>query len=425
MPDADHDRAPACSARMPATFAPETSTSLGHFKAAATASSRRAQATATPASSGTQPCWWPAPQRGAAARRRSGRRRAGSPRPGPAGPGPRSVPPRPGRAPPGAPAWAAATMSVLLDPVTATTRTSRQNPPGPVSPARSAASSRGSGTAGHPTPGRIRSFASHPIFRHRAMGGASRLVPACPARNPGPPRDGGDQLDAGGQQAPPRGAGTAVSDLNSPRTAMCATRPGRTIPGRLCYGPARCAARGGPASALAAVSPGGAVAPHSLFTVLVIASLLVRVLATRAFRPALLTADSFLYMRDAVRGDPGRDPAVRLLVLPGGGAGVPPPAGGHDPAAPDGRRHRGDCLRPAAVSRTALLGRHAGGDADAVRHPADRPGVVHPAGHGVLLRDRGRGGSAAHQVPAAAVAVRRWPGCCWPTPPCCAATACR
>ena len=42
-----------------------------------------------------------------------------------------------------------------------------------------------------------------------------------------------------------------------------------------------------------------------MYAYLVILSLLVRVLATRAFRPALLTADSFLYMKDAVAGTLG------------------------------------------------------------------------------------------------------------------------
>jgi hypothetical protein len=44
---------------------------------------------------------------------------------------------------------------------------------------------------------------------------------------------------------------------------------------------------------------------HRLFTILVAAALVPRVLAALAFRPALLTADSFLYMRDAVHGTLG------------------------------------------------------------------------------------------------------------------------
>jgi hypothetical protein len=45
---------------------------------------------------------------------------------------------------------------------------------------------------------------------------------------------------------------------------------------------------------------------HRLFTILVAASLVPRVLAALAFRPALLTSDSFLYMDDAARGTLGQ-----------------------------------------------------------------------------------------------------------------------
>ena len=41
---------------------------------------------------------------------------------------------------------------------------------------------------------------------------------------------------------------------------------------------------------------------HRLFTILVAASIVPRVLATLAFRPALLSSDSFWYMRDAATG---------------------------------------------------------------------------------------------------------------------------
>jgi hypothetical protein len=58
-------------------------------------------------------------------------------------------------------------------------------------------------------------------------------------------------------------------------------------------------------SALAAVSPAALWRRHKLFTFLVILSLLLRFLATLAFRPALLTADSFLYMKDAAQGTLG------------------------------------------------------------------------------------------------------------------------
>ncbi len=45
---------------------------------------------------------------------------------------------------------------------------------------------------------------------------------------------------------------------------------------------------------------------HRLFTILVTLSLVPRVLAALAFRPALLTSDSFLYMQEAVRGTLGQ-----------------------------------------------------------------------------------------------------------------------
>jgi hypothetical protein len=62
----------------------------------------------------------------------------------------------------------------------------------------------------------------------------------------------------------------------------------------------------GPArAAVSAVSPKALWRNHRLFTILVLLSLLPRILATRAFRPALLTADSFLYMKDAVNSTLG------------------------------------------------------------------------------------------------------------------------
>jgi len=58
-------------------------------------------------------------------------------------------------------------------------------------------------------------------------------------------------------------------------------------------------------AAVAAVSPRALWRSHRLFTVVVLLSLLPRILAASAFRPALLTADSFLYMRDAVNSTLG------------------------------------------------------------------------------------------------------------------------
>ncbi len=58
-------------------------------------------------------------------------------------------------------------------------------------------------------------------------------------------------------------------------------------------------------AALSAVRPKALWRSHRLFTILVLLSLLPRILAARAFRPALLTADSFLYMKDAVNSTLG------------------------------------------------------------------------------------------------------------------------
>jgi len=61
-----------------------------------------------------------------------------------------------------------------------------------------------------------------------------------------------------------------------------------------------------PARALrSAMSPRALWRNHRLFTILALLSLLPRVLAALAFRPALLTADSFLYMKDAVNSTLG------------------------------------------------------------------------------------------------------------------------
>ncbi len=58
-------------------------------------------------------------------------------------------------------------------------------------------------------------------------------------------------------------------------------------------------------AAVSAVRPRALWRDHRLFTILVLLSLLPRILAARAFRPALLTADSFLYMKDAVNSTLG------------------------------------------------------------------------------------------------------------------------
>ena len=178
--------------------------------------------------------------------------------------------------------------------------------------------------------------------------------------------------------------------------------------------------------AAAAAGPRQLWRRHRLITILVIVSFLPRILASLAFRPALLTADSFLYMQEAANGTLG-------VIRPSGYSwfldyfpDLPAhPAGGDHGPAPPGHRHRRRCLRAAAVLGPARLGRLAGRAADPVRHPRDRAGVVRPAGHAVRVRAaRGRG-TAADQAHPAAVAVRRGRAAASPTSRCCAATASR
>jgi len=56
------------------------------------------------------------------------------------------------------------------------------------------------------------------------------------------------------------------------------------------------------AGTLSRLRPGALWRDHRLFTILVLLALVPRILAALAFRPALLTADSFLYMQGAVTG---------------------------------------------------------------------------------------------------------------------------
>jgi hypothetical protein len=73
--------------------------------------------------------------------------------------------------------------------------------------------------------------------------------------------------------------------------------------GRAGRSPQRVLARARAAAAL--VAPKALWRSHRLFTILALLSLLPRILATRAFRPALLTADSFLYMNEAAHSTLG------------------------------------------------------------------------------------------------------------------------
>jgi len=89
-----------------------------------------------------------------------------------------------------------------------------------------------------------------------------------------------------------------LNERQDERERLTRTGPGKSdLPGRLNRNKAsvRAAAR----QAAAVVTPAAIWRNHRLFAILAVASLVPRVLATLAFRPALLTSDSFLYMQEA------------------------------------------------------------------------------------------------------------------------------
>jgi hypothetical protein len=98
--------------------------------------------------------------------------------------------------------------------------------------------------------------------------------------------------------------GIVVPDLklhgDSGKREQAAAGRGREV--RAVAEPARGAQRAMTRARAAArlVAPGALWRHHRLFTILALLSMLPRILAAFAFRPALLTADSFLYMNDAV-----------------------------------------------------------------------------------------------------------------------------
>ena len=142
---------------------------------------------------------------------------------------------------------------------------------------------------------------------------------------------------------------------------------------------------------------------HRLFTILVAVSLVPRVLAALAFRPGLLTADSFLYMQEAA-GHPGRRSArpathcclevVRLLP--------DPLLAITSAAAPDGTAIAAIVYWLLRYWGLPAWGASLARDPDPVRRPRDRTRVLHPAGH--ALRPRAHAGrrAADHQAQAEA-----------------------
>ena len=119
---------PHRSARIPAILAPSTSTSFGHFSRASTpAVCCRADATATPASSGTQPSR-PAGTAGRSSTEKVRARRGGLIQRRPIRPRPAVCASATSTRPSPAPERAWASRSALVDPVSSTTLTSRHRP---------------------------------------------------------------------------------------------------------------------------------------------------------------------------------------------------------------------------------------------------------------------------------------------------------
>jgi len=94
-----------------------------------------------------------------------------------------------------------------------------------------------------------------------------------------------------------------VPDLKLSAARDSSGQPPRPAPARAGRGSAdwRAAAR----RAAAELAPRSLWRRHRLFTILVLISLVPRILAALSFRPALLTADSFLYMQGAVQHNLG------------------------------------------------------------------------------------------------------------------------
>ena len=117
------------SARIPAILAPSTSTSFGHFSRASTpAVCWRADATATPASSGSQPSR--AGTAGRSSTEKVRERRGGLIQRRPIRPRPEVCASATSTRPSPAPERAWASRSALVDPVSSTTLTSRHRPGG-------------------------------------------------------------------------------------------------------------------------------------------------------------------------------------------------------------------------------------------------------------------------------------------------------
>ena len=139
---------PAASARIPPSFAAPApapaSTSFGHFSRVATpVSAVTAEATATPASSGSQPRRVGGTAAGRTSRENVSAARGGDTQVRPIRPRPAFCSSATSTTPSGAPARARASRSALVEPVRSSTSTACHRPPGRSTARRRPATSRG------------------------------------------------------------------------------------------------------------------------------------------------------------------------------------------------------------------------------------------------------------------------------------------
>jgi hypothetical protein len=134
---------PTASARIPPSLAGPASTSFGHFSRASTlAAARTAEATDTPASSGSQPRRAGGTVSGRTSRENVRAARGGDTQLRPIRPRPAVCSSAASTTPSGAPAAARASRSALVEPVEASTSTARHRPSGLTTARRRPSASR-------------------------------------------------------------------------------------------------------------------------------------------------------------------------------------------------------------------------------------------------------------------------------------------
>jgi len=135
---------PVASARIPPSFAGPASTSFGHFSRVWTpVTAVTAEATATPASNGSQPRRAGRTADGRTSRENVSAARGGATQVRPIRPRPALCCSAASTAPSGAPARARASRSALVEPVRSATSTARHRPPGRTTARARLAASRG------------------------------------------------------------------------------------------------------------------------------------------------------------------------------------------------------------------------------------------------------------------------------------------